>query len=171
MSANNLFSFIDSPEDDNDEDIVLQDGIEQGEPFQNDDRPPTPTSTLKRKASSPTQRPSQQHGDSNIGPGSQLDENAHTKRARLRSPNPVVLDDFETEAKREVAASAGLTGAVAEAGSRLELRHQVNFSAFLGRYLANEISGSTSSCSASRLQLYPNITTCATCKTRPRIQV
>ncbi|KIJ98963.1 hypothetical protein K443DRAFT_103070 [Laccaria amethystina LaAM-08-1] len=42
----------------------------------------------------------------------------------MASPAPVVLDDFETEAKREVAASAGLTGAV-EAGSRLELKHQV----------------------------------------------
>ncbi|KAF8958427.1 rRNA-processing arch domain-containing protein [Flammula alnicola] len=46
------------------------------------------------------------------------------KRPRLSSPKPVVLDDFETEAKREVAASAGLTG-TAEAGSRLELKHQV----------------------------------------------
>ncbi|KXN88677.1 ATP-dependent RNA helicase mtr4 [Leucoagaricus sp. SymC.cos] len=43
----------------------------------------------------------------------------------MGSPNPVVLDAFETEAKREVAASAGLTGATTEAGSRLELRHQV----------------------------------------------
>src|SRR6266550_3563687 len=46
------------------------------------------------------------------------------KKPRMESPNPVLLDDFETEAKREVAASAGLTGTV-EAGSRLELRHQV----------------------------------------------
>ena len=46
------------------------------------------------------------------------------KKQRLSSPKPVVLDDFETEAKREVAASAGLTGA-AETGSRLELKHQV----------------------------------------------
>ncbi|KJA17238.1 hypothetical protein HYPSUDRAFT_146799 [Hypholoma sublateritium FD-334 SS-4] len=46
------------------------------------------------------------------------------KKPRLSSPKPVILDDFETEAKREVAADAGLTGA-AEAGSRLELKHQV----------------------------------------------
>lgn len=46
------------------------------------------------------------------------------KRLRTATPSPVVVDEFETEAKREVAASAGLTGAV-EAGSRLELRHQV----------------------------------------------
>lgn len=46
------------------------------------------------------------------------------KKLRTASPNPLVLDDFEEEAKREVAASAGLTGGV-EAGSRLELKHQV----------------------------------------------
>ncbi|KAI0036405.1 antiviral helicase [Vararia minispora EC-137] len=55
-----------------------------------------------------------------------------TKKARVtepssaQEPEPVVLDDFEAEARREVAASAGLTGAAdAGAGSKLELRHQV----------------------------------------------
>jgi ATP-dependent RNA helicase DOB1 len=38
----------------------------------------------------------------------------------------MVLDDFETEAKREVAASAGLTGSV-DIGTRLEIRHQVRY--------------------------------------------
>ncbi|EIN05504.1 antiviral helicase [Punctularia strigosozonata HHB-11173 SS5] len=47
------------------------------------------------------------------------------KKPRLASPKPVVVDEFETEAKREVDASAGLTGASVEEGSRLELRHQV----------------------------------------------
>jgi len=46
------------------------------------------------------------------------------KKPRLCAKDPVVLDDFETEAKREVEASAGLTG-TAESGGRLELRHQV----------------------------------------------
>ncbi|KAI0777586.1 antiviral helicase [Trametes elegans] len=46
------------------------------------------------------------------------------KKPRIEDHNPVVVDEVEIEAKREVAASAGLTGAV-EAGSRLELRHQV----------------------------------------------
>lgn len=46
------------------------------------------------------------------------------KKQRLVAPDPVVIDEFETEAKREVAASAGLTGGV-ETGSRLELKHQV----------------------------------------------
>ncbi|KAJ3855603.1 ATP-dependent RNA helicase [Lentinula lateritia] len=59
------------------------------------------------------------------------DDPSSSKKAKMEATpatesisNPVVLDDFETEAKREVAASAGLTGGV-EAGSRLELRHQV----------------------------------------------
>lgn len=47
-----------------------------------------------------------------------------SKKPRLASPKPIVVDEFHTEAKREVAASAGLTGTV-EAGQRLELRHQV----------------------------------------------
>lgn len=46
-----------------------------------------------------------------------------TKKSRLSSPKPIVLDEFETEAKREVARSAGLENGV-EAG-RLELKHQV----------------------------------------------
>ena len=45
------------------------------------------------------------------------------KKPRLASPKPVVVDEFEREAKREVAASAGLTGGI-EPGTRLELRHQ-----------------------------------------------
>jgi ATP-dependent RNA helicase DOB1 len=48
------------------------------------------------------------------------------KKPRLCAKDPVVLDDFETEAKREVEASAGLTG-TAESGARLELRHQVRY--------------------------------------------
>lgn len=52
-----------------------------------------------------------------------VEEEPAGKKPRLDAPNPIVLDDFETEAKREVAASAGLQGSV-EAG-RLELRHQV----------------------------------------------
>lgn len=47
------------------------------------------------------------------------------KKPRVASPIPVVIDEFETEASREVDASAGLTGGV-EAGSRLELKHQVS---------------------------------------------
>lgn len=56
---------------------------------------------------------------------SQLAHQDSSKKARLSSPNPLVLDDFETEARREIEASAGLTG-TAEAGAMLELRHQVS---------------------------------------------
>ncbi|KZP28039.1 antiviral helicase [Athelia psychrophila] len=55
--------------------------------------------------------------DNEPGPSTQ-------KKPRVASPIPVVIDEFETEASREVEASAGLTGGV-EAGSRLELKHQV----------------------------------------------
>ncbi|KAJ3564510.1 hypothetical protein NP233_g8252 [Leucocoprinus birnbaumii] len=122
MSANNLFSFLDAPPEDQDEEI--QDAEETEHVQESNVRPPTPTSTLKRKAESstpPLNRNGENSNDVEISP----EETGSTKRARLGSPNPVVLDDFETEAKREVAASAGLTGATTEAGSRLELRHQV----------------------------------------------
>ncbi|KIY70037.1 antiviral helicase [Cylindrobasidium torrendii FP15055 ss-10] len=54
-----------------------------------------------------------------------IDQEPSGKKQRLEEPeHPEVLDDFETEAKREVAASAGLQGSVEE-GAKLELRHQV----------------------------------------------
>ena len=80
----------------------------------------------KRKALTPTDTTFNNSGgdmdasasaDNDAGP-------SEPKKARLSSPKPVVVDEVEIEAKREVAASAGLTGAI-EAGSRLELRHQV----------------------------------------------
>ncbi|KAG7096381.1 ATP-dependent RNA helicase mtr4 [Marasmius oreades] len=46
------------------------------------------------------------------------------KKETILPPNPVITDEIEIEAKREVEASAGLQGGV-ETGSRLELRHQV----------------------------------------------
>ncbi|KAF5354108.1 hypothetical protein D9756_007310 [Leucocoprinus leucothites] len=125
MSANDLFSFLDAPADDNDNEIIPQDDTEREQMQQDNDRQPTPTSTLKRKAVSPTPLPPKQNGYDAADDEMRPEENGPTKRARMGSPNPVVLDDFETEAKREVAASAGLTGATTEAGSRLELRHQV----------------------------------------------
>ncbi|KAG8834632.1 ATP-dependent RNA helicase mtr4 [Serendipita sp. 399] len=47
------------------------------------------------------------------------------KRARIGSPNPLVLDEFETQAQREVDASAGLTGADITEGQKISLSHQV----------------------------------------------
>ncbi len=118
MSGTDLFSFLDAPADDSD-DVEIEDATEQG---QENDQP----AILKRKAASPSPAPVDQNGDTDMDNDAQLDGNGPTKRPRMGSPNPIVLDDFETEAKREVAASAGLTGATTEAGSRLELRHQVN---------------------------------------------
>ena len=92
-----LFSFLDD---------APMDGIDQE----------VPSVPKKRKAdkTEPIPPPIE---DSEPGPSVQ-------KKQRLAAPNPVVVDEFETEAKREVAASAGLTGGV-DAGSRLELKHQV----------------------------------------------
>lgn len=116
MDSDDLFSFLDdtSAEKQNDSIAVEEQPVSSGKP------------THKRKALS------------NVGPGTLKTQNGDVhmqepdneagpsapKKMRTASPKPIVLDDFETEAKREVAASAGLTGGV-EAGSRLELRHQV----------------------------------------------
>ncbi|KAF8551605.1 antiviral helicase [Imleria badia] len=79
---------------------------------------PVSTSGQKRKSSP---------GNADVGrllpPPREVDERP-VKRPRAASPVPVVVDEFQTEAKREMAASGGLTGPVEE-GSRLELRHQV----------------------------------------------
>ncbi|KAA1477052.1 antiviral helicase [Dentipellis sp. KUC8613] len=69
------------------------------------------------------------HANGKVGEdGTTTEGPSPPKKARIEetpAPQPVVVDEFETEAKREVAASAGLTGAAETAGSRLELRHQV----------------------------------------------
>ncbi|KAJ8093258.1 ATP-dependent RNA helicase mtr4 [Marasmius tenuissimus] len=97
-----LFSFLDNapPEDDdveldNTEELHLKKRkAEDAESEPNGDHPQSPP-PLKKQKKEPTP-----------------------------PPNPVITDDLEIEAKREVEASAGLQGGV-EAGSRLELRHQV----------------------------------------------
>lgn len=76
------------------------------------------------------------------------------KRLRGSSPVPVVVDDFRTEAKREMAASGGLTGPV-EAGSRLELRHLVCTCCML-IYTFSSTIGSAPSGYSTRIQLYTN---------------
>lgn len=114
MNSNDLFSFLDeAPADDGDD--------YEEEAMQTDSTKPAP----KRKAQSPPQAiVSPQNEDTLMD---NLDDEpgpSMPKKPRLSSPKPIVLDDFETEAKREVAASAGLTGSV-DAGTRLELKHQV----------------------------------------------
>lgn len=115
MNSNDLFSFLD--------DVPMEDGesteridVDEIQTFEN-------RTQKKRKANAAAPAPavhSASNGDEEPGPS--------IKKPRMVSPKPIVVDDFETEARREVAASAGLTGGV-EAGSRLELRHQVRFSA------------------------------------------
>lgn len=98
MNSNDLFSFLDETQEGDHDDPM---DIETDPPAIN-----------KRKV------------DILLGPDEENSQVSVPKKQRLLSPKPVVLDDFETEAKREVATSAGLTGA-AETGSRLELKHQV----------------------------------------------
>ena len=97
MNSNDLFSFLHEQQGDDSDD----------EPMDVETNPPV---ISKRKV--------------DISPDEENLQVSAPKKQRLSSPKPVVLDDFETEAKREVATSAGLTGA-AETGSRLELKHQV----------------------------------------------
>jgi len=104
MASNDLFSFLDNPGDENDEEMEIE-------------VPNHPETLQKRKAE-------ENEMDQPVEATTAEDVTPALKKARLSSPKPVVLDDFETEAKREVAASAGLTG-VAETDSRLELKHQV----------------------------------------------
>ena len=101
MNSNDLFSFLDETREGDDSD--------HDEPMDIETDPPA---INKRKV------------DILLDPDEENLQVSAPKKQRLSSPKPVVLDDFETEAKREVATSAGLTGA-AETGSRLELKHQV----------------------------------------------
>jgi hypothetical protein len=127
-----LFSFLDGD--------AAQDESMQVDP------PTAPSKQRKRKANSPKPPPTAANQS-----GNEL-EPSPTKRPRVEAPNPLVLDDFETEAKREVAASAGLTGSTVESGTRLELRHQVRF------YLAYHSGPHCSQRSATK-SLYPLATT------------
>lgn len=103
MSTSDLFSFLNgAPSGYEDKDIHVP------EPRHVDKK-------IKRRAS--TDPPGDRMGGS-------ASASFASKKSRVSSPVPVVVDEFETEAKREMAASGGLTGSV-EAGSRLELRHQV----------------------------------------------
>jgi hypothetical protein len=95
------------------------------------------------------------------------------KKPRTTSPQPMVVDEFETEAKREVEASAGLTGTV-EAGSRLELRHQVRRrQSFPIKYQATltRREGAPSSGCSTWIQLHSYFKTRSSSKTGARVQV
>jgi len=118
MNSSDLFSFLDEvpPEPPN------GGHLDVGDEMRVDQDLPDPSHIRKRKIV-----PDFPHMQDASGVGRDLENKpgpSNLKKPRLASPKPVVVDEFEREAKREVAASAGLTGGV-ESGTRLELRHQV----------------------------------------------
>ena len=117
MAVNDLFSFLEEDpthEQDNDDVPEVMDVDTPVSP----NRAATPE-TKKRKVER-----SNGHTSSSIE--NEGEEGSTTKKRRVEpSSQPVVVDEFETEAKREVTASAGLTESADAVGSRLELKHQV----------------------------------------------
>ena len=109
MDSTDLFSFLEQAPDALEKDL--------------DDVAMVDVPTRKRKASLSAEQPIQN------GEPSHSDENGVVspshKKQRFASPAPIVLDEVEVEAKREIKVSAGLMSAEAdETGPRLELRHQ-----------------------------------------------
>ncbi|KAK7040730.1 ATP-dependent RNA helicase mtr4 [Paramarasmius palmivorus] len=114
MDSNDLFSFLDGAPPENEDDIDMEETAAPASPksLAKKRKAEEDSTTVNGEAQAPQEEPEK--------PSSPKRQ----KKEATPPPNPVVTDDFETEAKREVAASAGLQGNV-EAGSRLELRHQV----------------------------------------------
>ncbi|OBZ78288.1 ATP-dependent RNA helicase mtr4 [Grifola frondosa] len=115
MNGNDLFSFLDeasqATETAQDADGYI--------PMNVDTQDVKGASSRKRKLRSSNTR---MEDEDQLSSGNEAGP-SDVKKQRLASPQPLVVDEVEIEAKREVAASAGLTGTV-EVG-RLELRHQV----------------------------------------------
>jgi ATP-dependent RNA helicase DOB1 len=133
MQTDDLFSFLD--EDENVSRQPQPENVTEDVDMEDDESLPPKMRKKKRKAAEAAiAAEALENGRTNGGPPVTItqihddepdkDEEPAPKKPRLASPKPVVVDEFQTEAKREVAASAGLTGTV-EAGQRLELRHQV----------------------------------------------
>jgi ATP-dependent RNA helicase DOB1 len=124
MTSKDLFSFLDHDHDSEASDSEIASNAMQvdGSPRSQLARAPTPPD--KHSANSPG--PRKRIKSPSLSPPPE--DGPPSKRKRFEVPSAsapaVVVDEFETEAKREVAASAGLTGATEIAGSRLELRHQ-----------------------------------------------
>jgi ATP-dependent RNA helicase DOB1 len=121
MTSNDLFSFLDN---DNDSENSDSETAMQVDSVPRPELAPTSIPANKRPLNSEPQTRVKSP------PPSPQEDGPPFKRKRLEVPSAsapaVVVDEFETEAKREVAASAGLTGAAETAGSRLELRYQVS---------------------------------------------
>jgi ATP-dependent RNA helicase DOB1 len=120
MASNDLFSFLDNDNDSENSDLETV-----SDAMQVDSTPLARASTPSNKRSLTPELGTRIKSS----PLSPREDGPPSKRKRLETPSSapaVVVDEFETEAKREVAASAGLTGATETAGSRLELRHQAS---------------------------------------------
>ena len=124
MASNDLFSFLDNDNaSENSDSESISDAMQvDGVPHPELARASTPANKRSLTPEPQTRIKSP--------PLSPREDGPPFKRKRLEAPTSsapaVVVDEFETEAKREVAASAGLTGATETAGSRLELRHQAS---------------------------------------------
>lgn len=116
MDTEDLFSFL---EEKNETDDAIDVDIPAAE------EPESSVTERRQKRKAQAARETSTEG---AGPSKEttthVDGEPAPKKPRMASPVPVVLDEFETEAKREVAASAGLTGSL-ETAQSLELRHQV----------------------------------------------
>jgi hypothetical protein len=163
MTSNDLFSFLDN---DNDSENSDSETAMQVDSVPGSELAPTPTPSNKRSLDSEPQTRVKSP------PPSPREDGPPSKRKRLEDAPAVVVDEFETEAKREVAASAGLTGAAETAGSRLELRYQVSrWRSFLESSADCQTPGSTSSCRTTRLSLCSYRFPCSPSKACARVQV
>ncbi|CAL1711225.1 unnamed protein product [Somion occarium] len=116
MSSADLFSFLDeAPQDAEIEETYDNAHMDAEQPKDEDEFP------KKRKAddASPAQ-PDKSSSSMEVDAGPSV-----PKKPRVASPQPVVVDEVEIEAKREFPVIAGLTPITVDAGARLELRHQV----------------------------------------------
>jgi ATP-dependent RNA helicase DOB1 len=163
MNSNDLFSFLNEAPPEVDE---QEPGINDKNDMATGDHSEVPK---KRKADDVGPPPSNGanvyiNEDNEAGP-------SEPKKLRVSSPKPMVTDEVEIEAKREVEASAGLQDSKV-AGSRLELRHQVCNNPLLCSKSAQIIFtfvGSPSSCSATWLSLHSYCQPCTSRETSARI--
>jgi ATP-dependent RNA helicase DOB1 len=123
MTSGDLFSFLNNDNDsENSDSETIPDAMQVDSALCPELARPSTPSNKRPVASEPQKRIK----SPSLSPG---EDGPPFKRKRLEAPSssaPAIVDEFETEAKREVEASAGLTGAAETAGSRLELRHQAS---------------------------------------------
>jgi len=112
MASTDLFSFLEQDQDALEKDL--------------DDVSMVDVPTRKRKASPSAEQPVQNGEPSHSGENGVVSP-SH-KKQRFASPAPIVIDEVEVEAKREIKVSAGLMSAETdETGPRLELKHQARY--------------------------------------------